>query len=141
MAAEFCAQCGTPLRAGSRFCATCGATAENPPPAASPYPGPVTAQQAAGFFSALFDLSFSEFITTRLIKVLYILAIISIGLFSLVILVAGLSQGAGTGLLALILAAVLFLFYVILTRVWLELIIVVFRIAEYTREIARRERP
>lgn len=30
MASRFCAQCGTPLAAGSRFCPSCGASAEAP---------------------------------------------------------------------------------------------------------------
>lgn len=97
-------------------------------------------QDASGFFRALFDFSFSSFITTRIIKVLYIISIVLIGLGSVAFLIAGLTQGAGAAIVALIGAPLFFILYVIITRMWLELIIVIFRIAEYTREISRQGR-
>jgi hypothetical protein len=103
-------------------------------PTAAP---PIT---GAGFFQALFDLSFSEFITTRIIKVLYVLAIIGVGLFSLAIFLSLARAGVGGLILGLIVAPLVFLLYVIFTRVWLELIMVIFRIADHTRQIAQRGR-
>ena len=47
------------------------------------------------------------------------------------------SQGGGAAIVGLILAPIFFLLYVIFARVWMELIIVIFRIAEYARDIAR----
>lgn len=58
----------------------------------------------AGFFAALFDMSFSSFITTKIIKVLYIITIVGAGLLALFGLIGGLTQGAGPAILALILA-------------------------------------
>jgi len=40
-----------------------------------------------GFFEALFDFSFSEFITARLIRLLYVLALIGLALFAIVSIV------------------------------------------------------
>jgi len=88
-----------------------------------------------GFFGGLFDLSFSEFITTRIIKVLFVLAIVLSGCGALGILFSGLARGVGTGVLSLVLAPVAFILYVLGARIWLEIIIVLFRIAENTGKL------
>jgi drug/metabolite transporter (DMT)-like permease len=85
-----------------------------------------------GFLASLFDMSFSEFVTIRLIKVLYIIGIIGAVLAGLLFIVSGFSNGAGTGILFLLLSPILVGIYILMVRIWLELIIVVFRIAENT---------
>jgi hypothetical protein len=90
-----------------------------------------------GFFASLFDLSFSEFVTIRLIKVLYILGIAGSVLGGLAFIVGGFANGAGIGILFLLLSPVLVLFYILMVRIWLELIIVVFRIAENTSRMVK----
>lgn len=97
-------------------------------------------EQKKGFFAALFDFSFSEFITTRIIKILYVVGMILAVLAALGLMVSGFTQSVGVGILSLILSPIVFLVYVIVFRVWLEFIIVVFRIAEHTEEIAKQGR-
>jgi hypothetical protein len=98
--------------------------------------------EGKGFFNALFDLSFSEFITTKIIKLLYMLSIVGAGIGALVVMGGGMASSEGVGkLFFLILAPVLFIVYVIGARVWLELIIVIFKIAENTTKIASRDNP
>ena len=88
-----------------------------------------------GFFGALFDLSFSEFITTKLIKVLYILLLILLALGYLAAVVAGFSNSLGQGLLTMfIVGPLVVLLYLILIRISLEMMIVIFRIEENTRK-------
>ncbi|MCB1069169.1 MAG: DUF4282 domain-containing protein [Verrucomicrobia bacterium] len=94
-----------------------------------------------GLLGALFDLSFSEFVTTRVIKVLFIIGIVFAGFGALTLLVSGFSSGFGKGLLMLILSPLVFLLYVLGARIWCEIIIVVFRIAENTARIANTPRP
>ena len=98
-----------------------------------------------GFVGALFDLSFSEFVTTKLIKILYILLLIII----LIGLVVGLvtsfvslfSRGGFlSGLMGLIFTPIGALIWVIMARVWMELIIVVFRIAENTTDLVQMKK-
>ena len=89
-----------------------------------------------GLLGAIFDFSFSEFITTKIVKFLYILAVIGASLTSLVAVVSAFSQGFGIGILALVLSPLYFLVMVIGARIWLELIIVIFRIAEHVGNIA-----
>lgn len=92
------------------------------------------------FLSSLFDLSFTEFITTRVIKVLFILAIIVSAIAAVVMIVTGFVGGALSGIVLLIISPILFLVFVILARVWLELVIVIFRIAENTGRLAEQSR-
>ena len=95
-----------------------------------------------GFFGRLFDLSFNEFITTKIIKVLYVIAIVgsAIGAF---LLLGGMfaTKTFGGVLMGLILAPVAFILYVILARIWLETLIVLFRIAENTAKMANAGEP
>lgn len=89
------------------------------------------------FLQALFDFSFSEFVTVQLVRTLYVLLII-MGLFSAVMTVVALfSQGLLPGLFSILLAPLGFLVWVVAARVSLELFVVVFRIAGYLRELAK----
>ena len=97
-----------------------------------------------GFFGALFDLSFSEFITTKLVKLLYILLIIlvAIGLFVGVIggLITMFTDSFFTGLGTIVGSILGALIWIIMSRVWMELIIVVFKIAENTSDLVNLKR-
>jgi Domain of unknown function (DUF4282) len=90
------------------------------------------------FFSRLFDFTFTTSVAPSLIKILYILSLIAIGLGLLFIVIGGFTQGFLTGLVALVFGAVGALIYVILARLWLEIVIVLFRIEEYTERIANK---
>ncbi len=93
-----------------------------------------------GFFARLFDLSFNEFITTKIIKVLYIIAIIGAAVGALFVLFGGFASRSFMGaVMGLILAPLAFLLYVIMARVWMEVLIVMFRIAEHTAKIAGKD--
>jgi hypothetical protein len=92
--------------------------------------------QQQSFFGALFDFSFSSFVTTKIVKVLYVLAMIFAGLMWLVYAVIGFSENAGVGLAILFVAGpIFFLFSVIYTRVLLEFFIVIFRVMESNLEL------
>ncbi len=157
-----CAKCGKPRDPGAAYCEYCGASATDtpasgqgpgnappmPPPPAfqSPPPGPgpgnnPTSLTHRGFFSSLFDLSFTSLITTKIIKVLYVLSIILIGFSALFFIVAAFHQSSAAGLLVLvIIAPIMSLFYLIYTRVLLELVIALFRIMENTAEMVAQGR-
>ena len=92
--------------------------------------------ETKGFLGSLFDLSFTEFITTRLVQFIYILAIILAVIVTLMSVIAGFGEGFGRGLLGLIISPVVFLLIVLYARITLELVIVVFRIAENTGRMA-----
>jgi Domain of unknown function (DUF4282) len=91
-----------------------------------------------GFLGSIFDLSFAEFITIRIIKFLFILGIIFAAIGTLLLIVTGFSNGIGAGILSLVLSPLIFLIYVLVARIWCEMIIVIFRIAENTGRLVDR---
>ena len=98
--------------------------------------------ETKGFFGRLFDLSFNEFITTKIITVLYVCSMVGAGVWALTILFSGFATKSFGGILAgLVLAPIAFLVGTILARIWLETLIVLFRIAENTAKIAGKENP
>lgn len=89
-----------------------------------------------GFLTTLFDFTFTSFVTTKLIKLLYVIGLIFATVGAIVFIVGGFRINAGLGVLALLVSPVIFLIYSLLIRVYLEIIIVIFRIAEDVRVLA-----
>ena len=108
------------------------------PQPAQAYAMPVSADEAKGFIGALFDLSFTNFITTKIIKFMYIVAIVVCALYALAMVGAAFSSNSMLGLGALIVSPLLFLLFVVLARIYMELVIVIFRGAEHLAEIAKQ---
>jgi hypothetical protein len=89
-----------------------------------------------GFLGSLFDISFSSLVTTKVIKVLYILSMILIGLGALFFIGAAFADSAALGVITLVVLAPLFsLLYLVYVRVLLEIVIVIFRIMESNIEL------
>jgi hypothetical protein len=89
-----------------------------------------------GFFGSLFDISFKNIITPKIIKVLYVLAMIVIGLITVVYIAVAFNANAGLGVVTLLILGPLYFFFsLIWTRVALEFIMAVFAIQENTGRI------
>ncbi|MHB1000455.1 MAG: DUF4282 domain-containing protein [Armatimonadota bacterium] len=88
------------------------------------------------FFTSLFDFSFKEFLIVKVVKVLYVIAIAAAFSNSLVIFLNATRLGFGRAFWMLIFSVLEFFVFVLLARAFLELIIVLFRIAENTDIIA-----
>lgn len=106
-----------------------------------------------GFFGSLFDLSFRHFVTGRVVSFLYVISLIFVVLNALlsavyisVLLGAFLSAVADSSALGWVAGILLFLIVgplfllvsVVYVRVLLEIVVVLFRIADNTAETARR---
>ena len=91
-------------------------------------------RQQRGLFSSLFDLSFRELITKRIVRFLYGLAIIVVGLIELIAVITSFGESPGVGIITLIVSVLLFLLWVMAIRVLLETVLVIFDIAEYARD-------
>lgn len=92
--------------------------------------------RAPGALAPLLDVRFTRFITVKIVQVLYVVGVAVIGLYTLGGVVMSFSAGFGTGVLGLILAPVVFLLSVLVLRVYLEVVAVLFRIAENTTRLA-----
>jgi len=94
-----------------------------------------------GFFAALFDFQFRSLITTRIIRIVFVLLLVLIAVFTL----SGAASSFGlmsvsplTGLLTLLGSLVGGAVAVVLTRVGLEVVIVLFRISDDLSAIRAR---
>jgi hypothetical protein len=106
-----------------------------PPPSVPPAaPTPASASSQKGFFGRLFDLSFTEFITPSIIKVIFIVGIVLAALMSLLVFSAFASQGGGAIVAGIVFAPLVFFVYVLFARVLSEVYLVLFRIEENTRK-------
>lgn len=129
----FCSNCGASVAEGMRVCPQCGR--ETAPARAA---APPLAQAQEGL-SALLDFSFTSFVTIKIIKFLYGLAILVAAVASLFLIVTAFSASVIAGILVLLIGAPLyFVLIVMVARVWLEILIVIFRIEQHTAQIAAR---
>ena len=108
---------------------------------AFPQDAPVAGKKN-GFFNALFDFSFRNFITIDFVKVLYIIYIVFAALMwlgGLIVAFSGFGESAGVGLLMLfgwlIFGTLWALFQIVISRVMLEVLVSVVRIAQNTTDL------
>ena len=95
----------------------------------------------AGFFSSLFDLNFSRVVTTRVVKWLYLIAIILVVLGLIGYIATAIISGSVVAIvIAVIVGPLVALLYIILARIAFEVLVAIFRILETNREIAFLER-
>ena len=101
--------------------------------------GPGHGADTKGFLGALFDFSFTSFVTTRIIKVLYVLIMVLAVITALVYTIVAFRISGTFGFLTLVIGDPLFIIIVMgFWRLVLESFVVRFRIAEDVR--AMRER-
>lgn len=100
-------------------------------------PDPAPSASSSGFFKALFDFNFNHFVTPTIVKVVYIVGLVIIGLITLVLFFTAFRQFSGDfgtspilGLLQLIGAPLLGIFYLAFFRMSLELYYAIIRMSE-----------
>ena len=84
----------------------------------------------------LLDLRFTRFITVSIVKVLYVVGVAMVALTVLSWIIAGFTQSVLVGFAMLVLSPLFLLLGVILVRIYLEVLVVLFRIAENTAKMA-----
>lgn len=97
--------------------------------------------QDQSFIQGLLDFSFTTFITQKLIKVIYGLGIVLLGAWALIIIVNGFGQSFTVGVTTAVFTPIGLLVAVIVLRIYLEIAIVLFRIADNTTQLASAARP
>ncbi len=99
-------------------------------------------QTGSGFFKSLFDFSFKTYITPTIIKIVYAIVMVLAGLSALALVVISFRASANGGVFELLIVApIVFLFYVILYRIFLEVTMAIFTIAENTTRMANAAAP
>ena len=97
--------------------------------------------ESKGFFGSLFDLSFSSLVTPRIIKIIYVLTLVGIGLAAILFIISAFSASSGFGAVTLLILAPIFsLFYLVYARVFLEFFLAIFRVAETNAELVSLKR-
>lgn len=99
-------------------------------------PAPPANTEQRGFFESLMDTRFDNLITPKLVRFLYIVGMVVLAIGALVWVIAGFANSAGTGVLFLVLAPLGALVYLIVLRLYLELVVVAFKIREAADQIA-----
>lgn len=89
------------------------------------------------FFKTLFDFSFSRFITTKIIGLVYAIALFFIGCIVLVIVGNSFRNGFFAGIGFLIVAPLIALIYIMLVRIGLESLVAGIKTAENTSRIVK----
>ena len=150
---DYCEACGTRLPMEAPLVGSIPPSQTVPPHTGSRPPGtpPVGMGQVAppmysppsrgnGFWSRFFDLSFEHFITPSIVKVLFVIAMVLIGLGMLAWVIVGFVSFGVYGILVLIGTLILGFVSVLLARVFLEMVVVFFRIRDDTEELVRKKR-
>jgi len=104
--------------------------AQQPDPYGQQYGGPGGQPPRKGFFGSVFDFSFEHFVTPMLVKAVYIVAIVALGLGWVFWLLATFSQSAGFGIAVLLLGPILIFLYLCLIRMTLEFYLAVTRMSQ-----------
>lgn len=110
-----------------------GGAPMNHPPSGMP-----STEEAKGFVRSLYDFQFDHFVTPKVLRVLYAVAVILLSLGAVIFLIASLATGdPGAIIFALIVVPIGYLIYLALTRMYFELVSALFRIADDLRAIRR----
>jgi len=97
--------------------------------------------QEKGFFGSLFDISFRSFVATKIVSVLFVIALMLSALYTLFAIAAAFNASWSIGVVVTILAPAVYLLFVLYARVLLEFVVVVFRIYENTSILAAHASP
>ena len=131
----FCTNCGAPTTEDAKYCANCGESVMDPERGGIHLPPWIL--KAFSFFKklsllkTLFDFSFDQFITLKMVKFLYALSILFAGLVAFFLILLGLHASTGFGMVALLVGApLIFLLTIIYSRIFLEMVITVYRLTD-----------
>lgn len=91
------------------------------------------------FVQTLFDFSFDSLITPRIISVIYGVAMFFTGIGTLIFVWNALEENFLMGIGSLILAPIVFFLGLVLARIYCELVIALFKVAENTSHLKQEK--
>jgi hypothetical protein len=136
----FCTNCGASNKNIAKFCINCGESFSevqieekvSRAKVLNSVLNAVSFLSRVDFLQAIYDFSLIQFFSPKIMKFLYGLSILSAGLIALLLVIVGFRVSMILGIFSLLIGAPLvFLLIVIYTRVILETILVIFRIADH----------
>lgn len=92
-------------------------------------------EEPKGFFTTLFDFSFSEFIVPKVIQTLFVIGILGAAVGAIFFIAWGFRASFFAGLITILLSPIIFVIYVILVRVYLEVVMLLFQISDTLNKI------
>ena len=132
----FCTNCGASNNDEAKLCINCGESlSEGQIEESLPRPrifNEGSLLKEVNFLRPLFDFSFEQFVSPKIMKFLYGLSILWAGLIALFLVTVGFNVSRLFGMFTLFIGAPLvFLLTVTYSRVFLEMILVIFRMADH----------
>jgi hypothetical protein len=136
----FCTNCGASNKDDAMSCVNCGESLSEDQieESLSRIRGlrSVSIRKKVDLLRALFSLSFNQWVSLKLVKFLYGLSILSAGLIAIFFVMMGFKISIWFGIFSLLIGApLIFLLIVICSRILLETILVIFRMADHITEI------
>jgi hypothetical protein len=136
----FCTNCGASNKDDAMSCINCGESLSEDQikESLSRIRGlrGVSIHKKVDLLRALFSLSFNQKVSLKLVKFLYGLSILSAGLIAIFFVMMGFKISMWFGIFSLLIGApLIFLLIVIYSRILLEMILVIFRMADHITEI------
>ena len=111
-------------------------------PSGAPVPPWQSPQQAGaeaqGFFRALFDFSFTQFVTLKFAKFIYVLLIVALALAWVGAIIGGFVAHPGIGAASLLLGWIPLLISLIFYRMAIEFVVATIRTAQNTSQLVAR---
>jgi ABC-type multidrug transport system fused ATPase/permease subunit len=136
----FCTNCGASNKDDAKLCINCGESLsevqiEENLPQSRGFIKDRSNLKKVDFLQDLFRLSFNQFVSPKIMKFLYGLSILLSGLIALFFVIMGFKISWLFGVFALFLGApLIFLLMVIYSRVFLEMVLMIFRMADHVAE-------
>jgi hypothetical protein len=136
----FCTNCGASNKDDAMSCINCGESLSEVQieESLSRVRGlmGVSIHKKVDLLRALFSFSFKQWVSLKLVKFLYALSVLSAGLIAIFFVIMGFKISTWFGIFSLLIGApLMFLLIVIYSRILLEMILVIFRMADHITEI------
>jgi hypothetical protein len=131
----FCSNCGSLNNDDAKFCVNCGESLSEvigkKRLSRSRHQNAISSVMKVDFLPGLFDLTFNDLVTSKLVPFLYGLSLLLAGIVAVLLIIVGFHTSTIFGILALLIGApLLFLLTVIWSRVSFEMTMTLFRMAE-----------
>lgn len=96
--------------------------------------------ETKSFISSLFDFTFTSYVTPKFLKFLFVVGIIVAILATIVAIITGFMSHIAIGVIVLILSPIIFFLYVLFVRIYIELVMILFRIqADVAKLVEQKE--